>query len=139
MRSFILISLLFIQSSFIQSSFAKPIKCKNTQFKYIYKNETQLLILRTCKVKDFYLSESCYKKGCKIKKRILKAEKPKFSPVGSPHFRVCHKVGGIPILGEIQNLWSKNKGYESIALCFNRNKTDFVDGGYIIYRKFRNP
>jgi len=125
---------------FTLNSFGKASSsyCKSTKFIYFHNKNKKTIFIDACKIKDFYFSKNCYKKSCSLKKVIFKNINTAFNSVGSPHFSVCHKAGGVPILGKIKNKWVRPFALESISLCFDHKKDQFLSGNYIVYRKFHS-
>lgn len=108
--------------------------CLSGRFRYVNNKKKELVYIDICKSKNFYISKSCYKKTCSLKKRLVKTSYS-YNPIGSPHYNFCLKIGGYPISGQVLDLWSKEKKWKDRGFCFDKNKKDFFDFDYIIKNK----
>ncbi|MBC7713891.1 MAG: hypothetical protein H7177_11160 [Rhizobacter sp.] len=108
--------------------YAKP--CNEVQVRIVFEGRPAVTKETLCSIKTpdnmlFYISKSCEDKKCEI----LKRKKSKFEikdytgNLGSPGFKICDELGGIPQIFEFSrgsDLW------QSTERCLF-NKNDFVE------------
>jgi hypothetical protein len=111
-------------------SFSTQAECFPVQTKIILGGKTEIEKSTLCKKKMddemlFYVSESCDKGLCEILKRPKKniSVKNYKDNIGSPGFKLCEELGGIPQIFEFK---TQAGTWESTERCFF-DKADFVE------------
>lgn len=104
--------------------------CFETTTEIIFDRKTEVEKITLCQKKTadhmlFYLSSSCLKDQCEILKRPKKKLiiKNYTGPRGSPGFKLCEELGGLPQIFEFQD---PQKKWQSTERCFF-GKNDFVE------------
>lgn len=111
--------------------FAKP-TCEEAKIKIIFDKKpiitSEILCLRkTAENMVFYISETCAQGECEVlnrEKKILEI-KDYTSTVGSPGFKLCTELGGVPQIFEYSTKKDKGK-WQSTERCLFGAK-DFVE------------
>lgn len=112
-------------------TFSDVSACEEVDIKIIYDRKTEFSkeILCSQKTSDnmiFYLSKSCVNDGCDILKRKKTTLEIKnyASQMGSPGFKICEALGGIPQIFEFKKI--KSSQWQSTERCLFE-KNDFVE------------
>jgi len=105
--------------------------CEEVEVKVIYdkKAEFSKEILCSKKTADnmiFYLSKSCENDACEVlkRKKSTLVIKNYYSQIGSPGFKLCEELGGIPQIFEFKKI--KSTKWESTERCLFE-KNEFVE------------
>lgn len=112
----------------VNSLFAKD--CFETTTKIIYMKKAEIETVTLCKNKTsdkmlFYTSASCLNNKCEILKRTKKkiAIPDYTGSIGSPGFKLCQSLGGIPQIFDFQD---ESKLWKNSERCFF-GREDFVE------------
>lgn len=115
------------------SFFASAEECQKARVRYIFDRKYVYEAVELCREKSpdnviFYFSSSCVKRQCEILKREKKEIKVKarYSNTGSPGFKLCQELAGVPQIFEFQLKDSPNQTWQSSERCLFGEK-DFVE------------
>jgi hypothetical protein len=108
--------IIFIYSIF---STLQASDCAQMKIRIIYNKKAVLSNEVLCKIKTkdqmlFYLSKSCLEDKCEIlsRKKAPISIKDYYRNIGSPGFKLCNKLGGIPQIFEFssgKNIWQSTE------------------------------
>ncbi|MBC7428385.1 MAG: hypothetical protein H7336_07220 [Bacteriovorax sp.] len=109
----------FLALFFILSGNLYAKSCNDVQVRIIFEGKPAIAKETLCSKKTpdnmlFYVSKSCDENKCEILKR-KKSEleiKDYYSNIGSPGFKICNELGGIPQIFEFSqgpNLWQSTE------------------------------
>lgn len=113
--------------------FVLEAECFPVTTKIIFQGKAETAKNQLCKkrTKDgmlFFVSKSCEKDQCEILKRTPKnliIKKYKDS-IGSPGFKLCQELGGVPQIFEFQLDLAKEKKWQTSERCYFERE-DFVE------------
>lgn len=100
----------------------------------IFKGQKESSLEEICFIKKnsiiFIVSKSCENMKCDLLKNKIKDIKipENNSNIGSPGFKICYEIGGVP---QIFEYTKKNLTHESTDRCFY-GKNDFVENSLLI-------
>lgn len=110
--------------------------CQDVQVKIIFDKKTKISkeVLCTKKTPDnmlFYVSRSCVDDGCEIlkRKKEMILIKDYYRSIGSPGFKLCEFLGGLPQIFEFSKDQTP-KEWESTERCLFGDQ-DFVEISYL--------
>lgn len=110
--------------------------CFQTSTRIIFDRKTEQEAITLCKKKTadklvFYVSKSCDNDRCEILKRSKKnlPIKSYLGNRGSPGFKLCEELEGLPQIFEFQD---QSKKWQSTERCFF-GKEDFVEISLLTY------
>lgn len=110
-------------------------ECFKVETKIIFDSKPVLTKETICTIVDadkmlFYVSKSCEDNSCDILKKAPKkiVIKNYYQNLGSPGFKLCEALGGVPQIYEFKK--SKAKQSESTDRCLF-GKQDFVEISYL--------
>lgn len=105
--------------------------CEQANIKVIFDKKIILTKETLCLKKTadnmlFYISKSCVDDKCSILKKNKSEIKIKdyYNRVGSPGFKFCRELGGVPQIFEFKNLMKSD--WQSVSRCLFSNE-DFVE------------
>jgi len=111
--------------------------CEDMKIKIIYDRKTKINKEKMCRFIEsdktmYFMSESCLFYACDVlKKKKVKLVIPDYySSIGSPGFKLCRDLGGLPQIYEYQE--KQNKNWESTERCIFNDK-DFVEISFLTY------
>lgn len=117
-----------------KNSFASS--CNDYKIKIVYNKKDQLSKEKMCTFIDedktlYYMSESCLFYGCSVlKKKKENLVIPDYhSKIGSPGFKLCLELGGLPQILEF-SLPSDNGHWQSTERCL-LNEKDFIEISFL--------
>lgn len=106
-------------------------ECENYQIKIIFEGKDVFTKEVMCAIKDeenmrYYVSQSCKNEDCEIFKKNIKPLKIKnyFSRVGSPGFKLCDHLGGVPQIFSFKK--NSEKNWQTSERCL-MNLSDFIE------------
>ena len=112
------------------TSIANANECFETKTKIIFDGKAEFEKITLCQKKtidkmNFIISKSCLNDQCEILKRTKKKIiiKNYTANMGSPGFKLCEELGGVPQIFEFLDL---NNIWQSSERCFF-GKNDFVE------------
>lgn len=112
-------------------SFSLHAECFQVETKIIYDSKPVVTKESLCSIVDsdkmlFYVSKSCSSQQCEILKRKPQklVIKDYYQNIGSPGFKLCEALGGVPQIYEFRKSGAKN--VESTDRCLF-GKSDFVE------------
>lgn len=128
MKTFI--TLFFLSTNLMAS------ECQEKDIKIIFDRKPVLTKEVICLKKTadnmvFYVSKSCATGKCDVlkkKKTLLKIENF-YSNMGSPGFKLCEELGGVPQIFEFKN--TKDVSFQSAERCLF-SKNDFLENSLLI-------
>lgn len=123
--------IIFTMPPSLVASNGKP-ECKNVKFTFNKERKNRTIDLQLCKKmkKDqtMLLTQNCLQGECNALKELTskKKEKPTILEtrnIGSPNFRKCHQLGGLPLRGKLTDLITDRK----TMLCFFSSDDSIVN------------
>lgn len=113
-------------------------ECEKVETKIIFDkkpviNKEEICSIVTSDSTKYYLSKSCEKEKCEILKRTAKEIKIEnyTHNIGSPGFKLCEALEGIPQIFEFKKI--KDKEWESTSRCLF-GKSDFVEISFLMMK-----
>ncbi len=133
--------ILFFTMLYSSTLFAKPV-CEEAKIRIIFDrkpiiSDETMCIRRAAGDLIFYVSESCSRGDCEIldrEKKPLEIKDYTLS-LGSPGFKLCTELGGVPQIFEFASKRTKGK-WESTERCLFGSK-DFVEIS-LLTREWKN-
>jgi hypothetical protein len=123
-----------------KSEIVKNKFCFETTIKFYYNGKLEFEKNQLCRKsyedkKTFYISKSCVNDQCEILKRAKKPIEIKdyISNLGSPGFKLCFALDGVPQIFEFEN---QQKKWLSSERCIFKNN-DFVEIS-LLSREWKN-